>query len=158
MNAGEWPGSGFTCMLRNMLSCELESRPELGSRSARPDDIPQRNEYHASQGLSPASSLLVINQRAARAQDSWSTLQHKKTYCRARKKPGEEVTIEAREQEKIGDVYKLRGNVVIHFRNYVVQADDVTYNDATGDVDRDRDTWCLKAGRTTSTSLPPMAR
>jgi LPS-assembly protein len=52
----------------------------------------------------------------------------------APKRPGEDVTIEAREQEKIGDVYKLRGNVVIHFRNYVVQADDVSYNDATGDL------------------------
>ena len=50
------------------------------------------------------------------------------------KKPGDEVTIQAVEQEKIGDVYKLRGNVVIHFRSFVVSADDVTYNDATGDI------------------------
>lgn len=48
--------------------------------------------------------------------------------------PGEEVTIQALTQEKIGDVYRLRGNVVIHFRTFVVYADDVTYNDATGDV------------------------
>ena len=49
-------------------------------------------------------------------------------------KAGQEVDIQAVTQEKIGDVYKLRGNVVIHFRNFVINADDVTYNDATGDV------------------------
>ncbi len=49
-------------------------------------------------------------------------------------KLGEEVTIQAREQEKVGDVYKLRGNVIIHFRNYVVTADDVTFNDDTGEM------------------------
>ena len=52
----------------------------------------------------------------------------------AASKPGEEVTIEAREQEKSGDIYKLRGSVVIFFRSFVVRADEITYNDATGDV------------------------
>jgi hypothetical protein len=33
--------------------------------TARRDDIPQSNEYHASQALSPASSLQLVNQRAA---------------------------------------------------------------------------------------------
>lgn len=50
------------------------------------------------------------------------------------KKPGEDVTIQAVQQEKIGDLYKLRGSVVIHFRNFVIYADDVTYNDSNGDV------------------------
>ena len=49
-------------------------------------------------------------------------------------KTGEEVTIQATTQEKIGNVYKLRGNVVIHFRSFVIYADEVTYNDDTGDV------------------------
>lgn len=49
-------------------------------------------------------------------------------------KPAEEVTIEAREQEKIGDLYQLRGNVVIRFRDYVLHADEVTYNDDSGEA------------------------
>ena len=49
-------------------------------------------------------------------------------------KAGSDADIQAVTQEKIGDIYKLRENVVIHFRNFVIHADDVTYNDATGDV------------------------
>src|SRR6266704_1679208 len=47
---------------------------------------------------------------------------------------GEEVTIRARSQEKAGDIFKLRGEVQINFRNYVLRADEITYNSATGDV------------------------
>ena len=53
--------------------------------------------------------------------------------------PTEEVTIKAAEQEKVGDVYTLRGNeqfplVDITFRDYEIQAREITYNSATGDV------------------------
>ena len=47
----------------------------------------------------------------------------------------EEVVIEATEQEKVGDVYHLRGNVVITAHNYVMRADEITYNSDTGDLD-----------------------
>lgn len=47
----------------------------------------------------------------------------------------EEVVIEAAQQEKVGDVYHLRGNVVITAHNYVIRADEITYNAATGDID-----------------------
>ena len=46
----------------------------------------------------------------------------------------EEVTIAADQQEKIGDVYQLRGNVHITFREYDIRADEITYNAASGDV------------------------
>jgi LPS-assembly protein len=55
--------------------------------------------------------------------------------------PGEEVIIEVYprdglpgEQEKRGDVYTLRGQVVIRFRSYVFRADEVIYNEATGGI------------------------
>lgn len=48
--------------------------------------------------------------------------------------PGEEVTIKAREQEKAGDVYTLRGDVEITYRNLVFRADEVSYNAASGDI------------------------
>lgn len=47
---------------------------------------------------------------------------------------GEEVTIEAQSQEKVGDVYHLRGDVVIHFRGFILSGDEFTYNAATGEA------------------------
>ncbi len=47
---------------------------------------------------------------------------------------GELVTIKAREQEKEGDVFKLRGDVEIDFRDLVFRGDEVTYNAKTGDL------------------------
>jgi LPS-assembly protein len=49
--------------------------------------------------------------------------------------PTEEVVIEATQQEKVGDVYHLRGNVVITVHNYVIRADEINYNADTGDLD-----------------------
>jgi LPS-assembly protein len=43
-------------------------------------------------------------------------------------------TICADSQEKIGNTYKLRGNAEIHYRTYVLQADELTYNSDTGEV------------------------
>src|ERR1700675_3598760 len=45
----------------------------------------------------------------------------------------EEVTIRAVEQEKDGSLYHLRGRVEIHYRTYILYADQVTYNADTGD-------------------------
>jgi LPS-assembly protein len=36
------------------------------------------------------------------------------------------------QQEKDGDVYKLHGDVEIHYRSYVLRADELTYNSDTG--------------------------
>src|SRR5438552_7132 len=47
----------------------------------------------------------------------------------------EEVTIRAVQQEKDGDVYKLRGQSEVHYRNYVLYANEITYNSATGDTE-----------------------
>lgn len=49
--------------------------------------------------------------------------------------PAEEVTIRTSErQEKQGDIYKLKGDVEITFRNYTLRADEVTYNAGTGEI------------------------
>ena len=47
----------------------------------------------------------------------------------------EEVTIRAVQQEKDGALYKLRGQAEIHYRNYILYADEITYNSATGDTE-----------------------
>ncbi len=46
----------------------------------------------------------------------------------------EEVTIKAREQEKLGDLYKLRGEAEVDYRNLVLRADEASYDAATGEV------------------------
>jgi len=46
----------------------------------------------------------------------------------------DETTICAIQQEKDGDVYKLRGNAEIHYRNYILRADEVTYNSDSGEA------------------------
>jgi LPS-assembly protein len=43
-------------------------------------------------------------------------------------------TICADQQEKIGDVYKLHGNAEIHYRTYILRADELTYNSDTGEA------------------------
>jgi LPS-assembly protein len=45
-----------------------------------------------------------------------------------------EATICAIQQEKIGPVYKLHGDVEIYYLNYVLRADDATYNSDTGEA------------------------
>src|SRR5271155_4561549 len=45
----------------------------------------------------------------------------------------EPVTIRAVQQEKDGPIYHLRGAVEIHYRTYVLSADQVTYHSDTGD-------------------------
>src|ERR1019366_10385215 len=114
-----------------MLSCELKAWPELGLEVRVPMTFRRETNTTLRRGCHLLLLCLLLT-TGLRAQFQVNAQTSKTTG--APKRPGDEVTIEAREQEKIGDVYKLRGNVVIHFRNFVVQADDVTYNDATGDV------------------------
>lgn len=44
----------------------------------------------------------------------------------------EPITWKAEKQEKQGDLYKLTGNAEVDFRDYVLKADEMTYNDLTG--------------------------
>jgi len=46
---------------------------------------------------------------------------------------GEEVTMRALQQEKQGTVYKLIGQAEIRYRTYILYADEITYDSATGE-------------------------
>ena len=46
----------------------------------------------------------------------------------------DEVLIRADEQEKVQDVYKVRGNVEIRFRNSTIHCDQATYDSTTGQI------------------------
>ena len=43
-------------------------------------------------------------------------------------------TICADQQEKVGSVYKLRGNAEVHYRTYVLRADELSYDADTGEA------------------------
>ena len=49
--------------------------------------------------------------------------------------PQSTVGIRADSQEKAGDLYKLRGHVEITYKDMKLSAEEVAYNDATGDAD-----------------------
>lgn len=38
------------------------------------------------------------------------------------------------QQEKIGDIYKLHGEAEIHYQNYVLRADEATYDSDSGEA------------------------
>jgi LPS-assembly protein len=44
----------------------------------------------------------------------------------------EEVTIHAVQQEYAKPLYKLRGEAEVHYRNYILYADEITYDESTG--------------------------
>jgi len=43
-------------------------------------------------------------------------------------------TVCAIQQEKVGDVYKLHGDAEIHYRTYILRADEVTYDSDSGEA------------------------
>lgn len=47
---------------------------------------------------------------------------------------GNEVIIKAREQEKAGDVFTLRGDVEVAYRDVVLRADEIVYDQSTGEI------------------------
>jgi LPS-assembly protein len=46
----------------------------------------------------------------------------------------QDVTIKALSQEKVGSIYKLHGQAEIHYGEYILYADEITYNADTGDA------------------------
>jgi len=54
--------------------------------------------------------------------------------AQAAQQDSDSATICADTQEKIGNIYKLQGNAEIRYRTYVLRADELTYNKATGEL------------------------
>jgi LPS-assembly protein len=46
----------------------------------------------------------------------------------------EEITIRAAQQEKDGPIFKLRGQVEIHYRSFILYADEITYHSESGEA------------------------
>ncbi len=81
---------------------------------------------------------LVISQARPEAGDTPKTAQ---AQAETRSKfalsasEGEPINATFNELERKGDLYTLRGNVEIDFRDYVMRADTITYNSSTGDIE-----------------------
>jgi LPS-assembly protein len=76
--------------------------------------------------------LLLLSLVHAQATEQQATAPTQQTT--AHLSSGEEVTIYAKTLEKQGDIYTLKGDVEIDYRNYVMRADEITYNQDSGDV------------------------
>jgi LPS-assembly protein len=50
---------------------------------------------------------------------------------------GTPVRWEARHQSRVGDIWNLTGQVVIHYRDYILRADNVIYHQSTSELDAD---------------------
>jgi LPS-assembly protein len=80
--------------------------------------------------LQPAESSVSATQTAAVDAES---LPEQPNYT-GKLHPGEPITIKADTQEEQNNVYRLHGNVEISFRSYTLKADEMTYNDLTGEI------------------------
>jgi LPS-assembly protein len=92
-----------------LVTSQLHSGSSGQAAAPSPKETAQNTEPPA-----PAASAPCASQAAG--QDSDST------------------TICALQQEKIGDVYKLHGDAEIHYRTYVLRADEVTYDSDSGEA------------------------
>jgi len=78
-----------------------------------------------SQTLPPSADNISVTERASALPAAPTT------------QTEEEVTIRAVEQEKDGSIYHLRGRAEIHYRTYILRADQITYNADTGDSEEE---------------------
>jgi LPS-assembly protein len=92
----------------------------------------------------PASSLVtsrLLAENSGQTTDSVAQLPQSKpeppsTPCasQAANEDSDQTTICATSQEKDGEIYKLHGNAEIHYRDYVLRADEVTYDRDSGEA------------------------
>jgi|SRR5579859_134907 len=82
------------------------------------------------------SQLLFHRADFPAAQETVQRSATNSTACstQASQQSADSTTICALEQEKDGDVYKLRGQVEIHYRTFVLRADELTYDSNTGEA------------------------
>ncbi len=92
----------------------------------------------------PASSLVtsqLLAENSGQSSDvstltSQQKTQPSSTSCatQAANEDSDQITICAMSQEKDGEIYKLHGNAEIHYRDYILRADEVTYDRDSGEA------------------------
>lgn len=84
---------------------------------------------HQLPAYSLVTSQLLSENSGGAAQDSTSPCARQ-----AAAHDSQETVICAIQQEKDGDIYKLHGDAEIHYRGYILRADEMTYNSDTGEA------------------------
>ena len=92
----------------------------------------------------PASSLVTSrlltgtdpqkNSEALKGQEKPAVSTNTACSAQAALQDADSATICADSQEKIGNTYKLQGNAEIHYRTYILRADELTYNADTDEI------------------------
>src|SRR5690242_17840903 len=88
------------------------------------------SQLHAEISDRDAAATQTVTQQAETAVPLSSTA----CATQAAGQDADSTTICALQQEKDGNVYKLRGTVEIHYRTYVLRADEVTYDSDSGEA------------------------
>jgi LPS-assembly protein len=82
------------------------------------------------------SAESAVPPSAQAAQKAETSASASSTACakQAATQDSDSATICADQQKKVGNVYKLQGHAEIHYRNYVLRADEVTYDSDSGEA------------------------
>jgi LPS-assembly protein len=73
-------------------------------------------------------------QQGTKTSDTTAASSSSQCTSQAASADSDSATICAIQQEKEGPVYKLHGDAEIHYRNYILRADEVTYNSDSGEA------------------------
>ncbi|PYX48868.1 MAG: hypothetical protein DMG79_10740 [Acidobacteria bacterium] len=85
-------------------------------------------------GQDQASSVIPAEKDPARESAERASLGSTPCASQAATADSDSTTICALQQEKDGDVYKLHGNAEVHYRTYVLRADELTYDSNSGEA------------------------
>ena len=78
--------------------------------------------------------LITSSSQAPRKPETRESLSNSPCALQAATEDSDSATICADQQEKIGDIYKLHGNAEIHYRTYILRADELTYDSDSGEA------------------------
>ena len=94
-----------------------------------------------SNGLTPAEPAATVGAQQSQAQTQLPDDPDQEMIPVAQPEPtpatGTPIEWQAQNQSRVGDVWTLSGNVIVHYRNYVLRADNIVYHQSTSELEAD---------------------
>src|SRR5580698_11302161 len=94
-----------------------------------------------SNGLTPAEPAATVGAQQSQAQTQLPDDPDQEMIPVAQPEPtpatGSPIEWHAQNQSRVGDVWTLSGNVIVHYRNYVLRADNIVYHQSTSELEAD---------------------
>jgi len=94
-----------------------------------------------SNGLTPAEPAATVGTQQSQAQTQLPDDPDQEMIPVAQPEPtpatGTPIEWQAQNQSRVGDVWTLSGNVIVHYRNYVLRADNIVYHQSTSELEAD---------------------